>query len=581
MARALETIKDINDSKYLWKVAVLVKDLWVATNYKNIKHVEMVLADKMGHDIQVIVPVDLMDQFKEALAEYTTFTLQNFVVEKNNIPLKCSDHPFKLVFNSGTLIQDMNEHNIPHPGYKFQDFEEIKSGKVRPDLCVDVIGVFHELGYTQTVPGNRKMQINFKLKDTKGNILNCTLWEDFALQFQLYNKDRTEWGHTIIMIHNGKIKEATYKYELGVSNAWNATKFYINADIAPINEFKKSLGVEKGASSQSQSLASLSCGSQMYTQSASSSQYNAADKFFDKNATCTTVARTTRLLPNNKGWYYKACSKCPKATKGDTLPLIFPDGHQTHAINLRYKLEFEVDYEGTTAKIVLWDQQCNELLGKTAAELQLIMIEAGVTNPLEYPLCVDNICGRTFALRVKWQPTWGTCSVQSLKEDEAIINKIKDLFPKDEATSKMMLASPSTAVAPTQPESNQDTSNMIIPIPSTSATPVQPETNQEPVSNDISQDYIVIPTIDLSATSETDPFKPITITPTKGKRAAAEPEVSHGKNVDPSPPQLSSTRPKRNITIEKNPRIFHHSPMLSTLFACLYMALSIYFDVFC
>jgi hypothetical protein len=59
----------------------------------------------------------LKDQFKEALAENTTFTLQNFVVEKNNIPRKCSDHPFKLVFNSGTLIQDMNEHeklNLKH-----------------------------------------------------------------------------------------------------------------------------------------------------------------------------------------------------------------------------------------------------------------------------------------------------------------------------------------------------------------------------------------------------------------------------------------------------------------------------------
>jgi hypothetical protein len=59
--------------------------------------------------------------------------------------------------------------------------------------------------------------------------------------------------------------------------------------------------------------------------------------------------------------------------------------------------------------------------------------------------------------------------------------------------------------------------------------------------------------IDLSATSETDPFKPITITPTKGKRAAAEPEISHGKNVEPSPPQLSSTRLRSKIKIEKNP----------------------------
>jgi hypothetical protein len=43
----------------------------------------------------------------------------------------------------------------------------------------------------------------------RGNILNCTLWEDFAVQFQDYNNQRTEWGHTIILIHNAKIKEAT------------------------------------------------------------------------------------------------------------------------------------------------------------------------------------------------------------------------------------------------------------------------------------------------------------------------------------------------------------------------------------
>jgi disulfide oxidoreductase YuzD len=60
MARALETIKDINDSKYLWKVAVLVKDLWVATNYKNIKHVEMVLADKMVWFFKILCEVSLL-----------------------------------------------------------------------------------------------------------------------------------------------------------------------------------------------------------------------------------------------------------------------------------------------------------------------------------------------------------------------------------------------------------------------------------------------------------------------------------------------------------------------------------------
>ena len=35
-------------------------------------------------------------------------------------------------------------------------------------MClIDVIGAFHELGYTQTQPGSRKIQINFWMKDLK------------------------------------------------------------------------------------------------------------------------------------------------------------------------------------------------------------------------------------------------------------------------------------------------------------------------------------------------------------------------------------------------------------------------------
>jgi hypothetical protein len=34
-------------------------------------------------------------------------------------------------------------------------------------VCIDVIGAFHELGYTQTVAGNMKIQINHVLKDLK------------------------------------------------------------------------------------------------------------------------------------------------------------------------------------------------------------------------------------------------------------------------------------------------------------------------------------------------------------------------------------------------------------------------------
>jgi hypothetical protein len=43
----------------------------------------------------------------------------------------------------------------------------------------------------------------------RGMLLNITLWEEFALQFMNYNKERTDWGPTIILIHNGKINLPT------------------------------------------------------------------------------------------------------------------------------------------------------------------------------------------------------------------------------------------------------------------------------------------------------------------------------------------------------------------------------------
>jgi hypothetical protein len=48
-----------------------------------------------------------------------------------------------------------------------------------------------------------------------------------------------------------------------------------------------------------------------------------------------TVVKTLWVTATKGGWYYKLCSKCSKAAKGDTIPVVCPDGHETHAINLR------------------------------------------------------------------------------------------------------------------------------------------------------------------------------------------------------------------------------------------------------
>jgi hypothetical protein len=46
--RPFEAIKDIHDGKSLWRIAVLVKDLWVVRHGKsNKQHMELVVRDKL------------------------------------------------------------------------------------------------------------------------------------------------------------------------------------------------------------------------------------------------------------------------------------------------------------------------------------------------------------------------------------------------------------------------------------------------------------------------------------------------------------------------------------------------------
>lgn len=45
MARPIEDIRDINDSKDLWKIVVRIRYLWSVTNMSNKEHMEIVLVD--------------------------------------------------------------------------------------------------------------------------------------------------------------------------------------------------------------------------------------------------------------------------------------------------------------------------------------------------------------------------------------------------------------------------------------------------------------------------------------------------------------------------------------------------------
>ncbi|XP_058762971.1 uncharacterized protein LOC131636381 [Vicia villosa] len=123
MARPFDKISEINETNALWKLAVRIQHKWkVATS--NLEHFEMVVIDKMGHDVHVVVSSMLMKSF------------------------------------DAVLLVDINY----------------------------VIGVVDEVGYTQKKMGGKKAQVNLILRDLGNNTLHCTLWEGYVTIYSTSNK---------------------------------------------------------------------------------------------------------------------------------------------------------------------------------------------------------------------------------------------------------------------------------------------------------------------------------------------------------------------------------------------------------
>ncbi|KEH22461.1 plant OB fold protein, putative [Medicago truncatula] len=287
----------------------------------------------------------------------------------------------------------VNVHKIPDVVLKFKPLAEIAAGRWCPDLLIHVIGYVHEVGYCQMQEGtSKKLQVNFMLKDGSDIALNCTLWEDCAAKFIKFSNERKEAGPIIVMLKYEKVKEEG-KFPLSVTNTYGVTKLFINDNIAEINAFKENLPKQELLQSQSQ----LMC-----TQTFSGSQFNIEDEILANNLImplyeiiqldqityCVTVVRVEKVNSTSFGWYYLVCCKCPKVAKGEKPPYTCESGHNIETEIVRYKLELDVSYEGTKSTFVMWDREVSQLLGISAAQFRLNMIEAGITNRLEYPMLI-------------------------------------------------------------------------------------------------------------------------------------------------------------------------------------------------
>ncbi|XP_058726552.1 uncharacterized protein LOC131597911 [Vicia villosa] len=340
-------------------------------------------------------------------------------------------------FTGGTTVSDVNKHEIQPKQHTFTSFADIITEKTQKDMLIDIIGIVESIGYAQKHGGSKKLQVNLVLRDATNNTINCTLWETYAAQFFKFDEERVNTSApTVLLLRYAKVKEEG-QYPLSVTNTFHVTKLHINADLPAVKHFVESIPKDTLSAVSSQ----LSLNSQNLSRSTNSDNSRQTPmqrllsgalalplseiKKLKQVSFCATVVETKKLIASSFGWCYRACHSCPKAARGDEPPFICDNKHKTEAEIFRYKIEIEAVHLGVPCKFIFWDRECTDILEISAAQMRDTMIQAGITDPLEFPLALDKMLDLELAFRVTWQPSWDSCSVVMFIKDKPFVEQLK------------------------------------------------------------------------------------------------------------------------------------------------------------
>ncbi|KAH1210093.1 hypothetical protein GmHk_15G044463 [Glycine max] len=396
MACIVDKIKTIDGSKETLKLAIRITDLWFVGTPGRSEQAEMIIVDSDSDQIHVVYKQDQLKSWKMDLKEGCGYVMHNF-------KYRVCDHPYKLTFIGVTVLRRCGLDGVPLKNYKFVDFSDIIAGQLQFDLLVDIIGVVDEVVFHQISP--RSKRVVFKLMNLSNELVLCTLWDDYCVQFMECLDQHENEGPLIMLLTNARIKEGQGSYPCSISNSLKASKLTINEPLTPIEEFNQKLS-ELGIEIRSV----LTRHSQWSSQPSGSVQLSSRETFISKSEAksiyeinnlcefvCVTVGTITRILMDNHSWCYPSCIQCYKKIDVYPEPFVCPCGKHNDRAVLR--VEVMVNYKDENTKFLLWDRECTELIGQSVDEVNTLKIEDGDLDLNASPKALDKLLSHLFAFK--------------------------------------------------------------------------------------------------------------------------------------------------------------------------------------
>ncbi|KAK9048971.1 hypothetical protein SSX86_032062 [Deinandra increscens subsp. villosa] len=326
----LKQLQVANNEHYV-KVRVLT--VWKRPLFSNPSQtysIEFVCADEQGNKISGTCLSKWLNRFQRFFINQNVLLIKRPLLGSNIGPWRIVEHPLKLSFNVDTHVGISTEWSGDDHFFNFTDFRQIKDLESSKTSSIDLIGVLLEnspLFHFKTNAGQDSVRLTAKLQDLNGEVIQITLFDEFAHQLINYLATHADEPHYVIIVQFSRF--AVYKDRDSVSNAFNGTNVFINsADVKEISDYlERYLATVDSPSTPS------------YSRASSGIPYSLEEDFL-KLSVFNHTAEVEGIQEANKvvilgtiimvypTWYYLACNHCLRIVEVIEEPLPITEGQQ-------------------------------------------------------------------------------------------------------------------------------------------------------------------------------------------------------------------------------------------------------------
>ncbi|RYQ97864.1 hypothetical protein Ahy_B08g093936 [Arachis hypogaea] len=356
--------------------------------------------------------------------------MQNFIVITNNGKIRTTPHKYKLSFYTKTevMLQPIGRLLLILLSFVLL----LSLSQMVPVIKIyclvnyigEVVGKEEARGII-TCTGHQSKRIALQLEDLEKNKIKCTLFGELVDQV-LPQLERDDGEPFILVVQ--LFKTNVYLNSLNIQSTYYVSKVYFNPNLTKINEFKQRLNKD------------IISPSQRITQLQTQPQYSATDEIntgivplktieevlnMQLETSCWIIANIVSLEVGKDDWCYTSCKTCPKKVVESKDRYCCDHCRRVgFKAMLRYRLQIIVTDGTGCLKLIVWNKEAEQMVGKPADKVNEICMWEKTNS---YPKYLDNVIDKRFLFKLNItykniNAIEGVYSVTKLSDEDFLIS---------------------------------------------------------------------------------------------------------------------------------------------------------------